>query len=77
MSFMSAMIGRIEHGQVRLAQPVEGSEGQAVLVIPLPVSEPAAERPLLPPPEDLLEEDAVEFRRRPETLSALNRGELA
>ncbi len=71
------MIGRIEQGQVRLAQPVMGSEGQAVLVIPLPVPDPATEHPQLAPPEHLLEEDAKEFRRRPETLSALNRGELA
>jgi hypothetical protein len=74
---MSAMIGRIEQGQVRLAKPVAGSEGQAVLVIPLPVSDPGAESPLSAPPEHLLDEDANEFRRRPETLSALNRGELA
>ncbi len=77
MLFVSALIGHIEKGQVRLERPLAGSEGQIVLVIPLPASEFAgADRPLAPPP-DLLEEDAAEFRRRSETLSELNRGELA
>ncbi|MBI4706076.1 MAG: hypothetical protein HY744_33700 [Deltaproteobacteria bacterium] len=74
---MGAVVGRIEQGQVRLTQRLAGSEGQAVLVVLLPGSAVAKEGQRMAPPADLLEEDAREFRRRPETLSALNHGELA
>ena len=57
-------------------QPAQGMvagrvEGQQVVVIPLPSVEA---RPS--PPAKLLDEDAAEFARRPETLAPLNRSEL-
>jgi hypothetical protein len=64
--------GRLERGKVKLSRPVAWSEGQEVVVIPLPpsISESVA------PPLELLEEDAREFARRPETLAVINRNEL-
>jgi hypothetical protein len=64
--------GRVERGKVKLSRPVAWSEGQEVVVIPLPpsITEGVA------PPLELLEEDAREFARRPETLAAINRSEL-
>jgi len=66
-----AVTGRLEKGQVRLLQPVLWDEGQQVVVIPLSSVEA---RPS--PPAELLEEDAIEFARRPGTLVPLNRSEL-
>ena len=62
--------GCLEKGRVRLLQPVSWTDGQQVVVIPLPVEARQS------PPAELLEEDAIEFTRRPETLAPINRGEL-
>ncbi len=70
---MSPVIGHLEKGQVRLSQPVVWADGQRVVVIPLP--QPTAQSSV-PPPVDLLDEDAEEFTRRPETLRSVNEGEL-
>jgi hypothetical protein len=68
--------GRLENGQIRLLRPVAWNDGQQVLVILLPQAVGAGSRPFLSPPIQLLEEDAVEFCRRPETVTAVNRAEL-
>lgn len=68
---MTHVTGRVEKGQVHLSKPVAWTEGQRVVVIPLPKSlEDSAQ---LSPPVELLDEDAVEFARRPETLAPINR----
>jgi hypothetical protein len=66
--------GRLERGKVKLSQPVAWSEGQVVVVIPLPPSL-TAENAGVPTLEEL-EEDAKEFVPRPGTLGAINRSEL-
>ena len=71
---LTHVTGRLEKGKVRLSQPVEWSDGQPVVVIPLPQSVTTSSA--LVPPLELLDEDAVEFARRPETLAAVNRSEL-
>jgi hypothetical protein len=65
--------GRLEKGRVRLAEPVRWNDGQQVVVIPLPSRLKAGAKA---PPVELLEEDAEEFKRRPETLGPINRSEL-
>lgn len=69
---MTSAIGHIESGGVRLDESVDWADGQAVLVIPLPVGIP--DRPA--PPPELLEEDAREFATRPDTIADINRREL-
>ena len=63
--------GRVEKGGVRLLQPVPWDDGQQVVIIPLPSVEARSS-----PPVELLDEDAVEFARRPQTLAPINRGEI-
>jgi hypothetical protein len=65
--------GRLEKGRVRLAEPVAWNDGQQVVVIPLPQRLKAGAKA---PPVELLEEDAAEFARRPETLGPINSSEL-
>ena len=60
---MNSMIGRVENGQIRVGQAISWSNGQRVLVIPIPTLD-ATEAP----PTQLLEEDAREFARRPDSL---------
>ena len=72
---MEAVIGRADKGRITLSAPVSWPDGQPVLVVPLTHGS-AIHNGLVPPPE-LLAEDASEFRRRPETLTHVNREELA
>ena len=66
---MTSAIGHIESGGVRLDESVDWADGQAVLVIPLPVGAP--DRPA--PPPELLEEDAREFATLPDTIADMPR----
>jgi hypothetical protein len=67
-------MGRLEDGKVLLSRRVGWSNGQEVVVIALPPS--VGSGLTLAPPIELLEEDALEFARLPETLAAVNRSEL-
>jgi hypothetical protein len=66
--------GHVEKGKIRLAEPVTWGDGQRVVVIPLPESFTAKESGA--PPVELLEADAKEFARRPETIVPIFRNEL-
>jgi hypothetical protein len=66
--------GRVEKGRVRLAQPIAWSDGQQVVVIPLPRS--FTESDSSAPTVEELEQDFKEFARRPGSLAAINRSEL-
>lgn len=63
--------GRLEKGHVRLLQRVSWHDGQQVVVIPFPAVDGRTA-----PPLDMLEDDAAELARRPETLEPINRSEL-
>ena len=64
------MIGRVENGQIQIGA-IGWPNGQRVLVIAIPTPH-ATEAP----PTQLLEEDAREFARRPDSLVDLNGPEL-
>jgi hypothetical protein len=64
----------VEKGHVRLSRQVAWGDGQQVVVIPLPRT--LASQLRRSPPRELLDEDAAEFRRRPDTIAPLNRSEL-
>ncbi len=68
------VIGRLQNGKVLLSRRVPWSNGQKVVVIALPPA--VGSSSALAPPIELLEEDALEFARLPETLAAVNRSEL-
>jgi hypothetical protein len=68
---MNGVMGRVENGQIRLGQTIDWSNGQRVLVIAIP----ALHTTDAPPPQ-LLEEDAREFARRPDSLDDVNGPEL-
>ena len=67
------MIGKLEHGVIRLERSTSWPEGQRVVVIALPTEDLPC-RPA--PPPELLAEDAREFAPRPDALARANRGEL-
>lgn len=71
---MNAILGKVDNGRVTLSEITDWSEGQLVLVMPL--SHKLVFDNVSSPPIELLEEDAAEFRRRPETLMAVNRRDL-
>jgi hypothetical protein len=53
---LTAILGRVRGGVIRLTGAGQWPDGQRVLVVPLP-----EELPGIAPPQDLLEEDACEL----------------
>ena len=68
----AAIVGKVEHGSIRLSTPATWKDGQLVLVIPLTALPSASAGP----PPELLEEDAAEFSPRRDALDAANEDDL-
>jgi hypothetical protein len=70
---MTGAIGRVKNGAIQLSEQVAWADGQSVLVIALPDRPTTGEVP----PDDLLAEDAKEFAPRHNSISEINRDQLA
>jgi hypothetical protein len=70
---MRSAIGIVDGGKVRLEESLDWSDGQRVLVIPVPADDSVHRGP---PPAELLEDDESELSPRRAPLSDINRREL-